>query len=215
MKLVVDFTSIVQFRHPYDLGGAYWSFSFVLTMGSLPVAIKFYEGQKEGEEESGNVLGLSWGAVKYLLPATAIFFFIFLVTVDRKYLHTFISMQKGNELTKKGFLDGKDDETKAYFAFTNSKKHWASIEEDVKLFVKNNWARWEHTKPKWFDERMRTNIPVSYLPEGKWQREEIMTRKTSGFSHQIDVNIVDARKIMPIVDTLKVTESESKTDRQG
>ena len=26
VKVIVDFTSIVQFRHPYEMGGAYWLF---------------------------------------------------------------------------------------------------------------------------------------------------------------------------------------------
>ena len=39
VKIVTDFTSIVQFRHPYELGGMYWLLGFVLTIGSLPVEI--------------------------------------------------------------------------------------------------------------------------------------------------------------------------------
>ena len=45
VKIITDFTSIVQFRHPNELGGMYWAFGFVLTMGSLPVVITIYELQ--------------------------------------------------------------------------------------------------------------------------------------------------------------------------
>ena len=42
VKVIADFTSIVQFRHPNELGGMYWSFGFVLTMASLPVIISIF-----------------------------------------------------------------------------------------------------------------------------------------------------------------------------
>jgi len=34
-KVINDFTSIVQGRHPNEVGGAYWSFGLVMTMGTL------------------------------------------------------------------------------------------------------------------------------------------------------------------------------------
>ena len=43
MKIIVDFTSIVQFRHPNEVGGLYWAFGLVLTTGSLPIAIVLAE----------------------------------------------------------------------------------------------------------------------------------------------------------------------------
>ena len=39
IKIITDYTSIVQFRHPNEVGGAYWLFGYVLTLASLPVAI--------------------------------------------------------------------------------------------------------------------------------------------------------------------------------
>jgi hypothetical protein len=39
VKVITDFTSIMQLRHPNEVRGLYWTFGFMLTMGSLPVAI--------------------------------------------------------------------------------------------------------------------------------------------------------------------------------
>ena len=33
VKLIADFTSIAHFMHPYELGGAQWAFSVLLTNG--------------------------------------------------------------------------------------------------------------------------------------------------------------------------------------
>ena len=39
VKVVVDFTSILQFRHPNEVGGAYWLLGFALTIAGLPAAV--------------------------------------------------------------------------------------------------------------------------------------------------------------------------------
>lgn len=91
VKVIVDFTSIMQFRHPYELGGAYWIFSFVLTMGSLPIAIKIHENQSEGDSR-GESKGIEFArmVVKLLIPITASFFVVFFLNIDRAYWNTFL-----------------------------------------------------------------------------------------------------------------------------
>ena len=43
IKVIVDFTLIVQFRHPFELGGAYWSMNIVLNQVFCFVAIFLYK----------------------------------------------------------------------------------------------------------------------------------------------------------------------------
>jgi hypothetical protein len=64
VKVVTDFTSIVQLRHPNEVGGMYWMFGFVLTMGSLPVAIILAEREDVAEEK----LKLAWEVVGIFIP---------------------------------------------------------------------------------------------------------------------------------------------------
>lgn len=131
VKIVTDFTSIAQTRHPNEMGGAYWLFSFFLTMVSLPAAILYYENN------AGNVTGidLGWKAVKILIPITAGSFVIFLSCAERDYWNTFYSFQKGWESTVKRFNAFKNEEKKAGVVFKTSRHLWKSIEDDVKTWV--------------------------------------------------------------------------------
>jgi hypothetical protein len=173
VKVVGDFTSVVQFRHPYEIGGIYWIFGFVLTIGSLPAAIII----AESGDVADNVLTLAWKVVGIFIPFSVVSFALFLFSLERKYLSTFYSFEIGKDLTVKGFRDGKDDAKKGYAVFTNSKKHWESIEDEVKNWVKANWDRWEEEKPEWFDERMRASVPVEYIPgAGDARRRESVRR---------------------------------------
>jgi hypothetical protein len=173
VKVVGDFTSIVQFRHPYELGGIYWIFGFILTMGSLPVAINL----AEREDVTENGLTLAWRVVGIFIPCTLVLFAVFFLIIEKKYWGTFWSSQRGKDLTVKSFREGKEDATKAAFTFQMSKHHWKAIEEEVRAWVVSNWERWENEKPNWFDDAFRARVPVEYIPgEGDARMRESVRR---------------------------------------
>ena len=89
-KIIVDFTSIVQFRHPNEVGGVYWLFGLLLTMVSLPVSIYIYLFSPYVDD---NPIDIASFIVKYIIPLTTICLGIFFFNIERKYLHTFLSTQ--------------------------------------------------------------------------------------------------------------------------
>jgi hypothetical protein len=175
IKVVTDFTSIVQFRHPNEVGGIYWMFGFVLTMGSLPVAI-LVAAEGDVEEEK---LKLAWSVVGLVIPLNIFSFAVFFCSIKRKYLGTFYSMQRGKDLAVQRFRDSADEASKADSVFTNSKHLWKSIEEEVRTWVEANWDRWEREEPKWFDDAMRARVPVEYIPGAGDARRKESARRAS------------------------------------
>jgi hypothetical protein len=155
VKVVTDFTSIVQFRHPNEVGGMTWMLGFVLTTGSLPFAIIIAEKGDVAEER----LKLAWTVVGIFIPCTVVLFAVFFFSIEKKYWGTFYSLQRGKDLTVKNFREGSDA-VKAKCIYKYSKHHWQTIEEEVKAWVEANWERWEEAKPDWFDETMRARVPV-------------------------------------------------------
>jgi hypothetical protein len=166
-KAITDFTSLVHFRHPNEVGGVYWALGFVLTIGSLPVATILAESKTQ--DSSGTSVAKAVSI--YIIPVTLFSFAIFLWNIEKKYLGTFFSLQKGKDLTVKNFRGG-NDKTKAKYSFKYSKHHWISIEEEVRAWVGTNWERWEEEKPKWLDEGMKARIPVEYIPTAAGRSKE-------------------------------------------
>jgi hypothetical protein len=158
VKLVGDFTSIVQFRHPNELGGLYWAFGLVLTIGSLPVSIVVTESVL-----TKKAISLAWTFVKFFIPNSLVCFSVFFFNIERKYWHTFWSTQRGKDLTMSYFVEGKTDEVK-FTVFYNSKHHWVSIEDKVRKWVGENWAKWEEEKPEWFTDARKALVPVEFIP---------------------------------------------------
>eukprot|EP00520_Triparma_pacifica_P010762 CAMPEP_0118634898 /NCGR_PEP_ID=MMETSP0785-20121206/1791_1 /TAXON_ID=91992 /ORGANISM="Bolidomonas pacifica, Strain CCMP 1866" /LENGTH=210 /DNA_ID=CAMNT_0006525901 /DNA_START=645 /DNA_END=1274 /DNA_ORIENTATION=+ len=166
VKTISDFTSIVQFRHPYELGGLYWTFELVLTMCSLPVVIRIYEGQ----EGNKRVIDLAWRLFYILTPSVFVMIGVFFMYVE-KYLNTFYSVERGKDLTLRGFKESEKDEVKALFTFQTSRHHWKSIEEEVRAWMELNWSSWMEEKPKWLTENTRNKIPKEWIPLNEEQRD--------------------------------------------
>jgi hypothetical protein len=175
VKVVTDFTSIVEFRHPNEVGGMYWMFEFVLTMGSLPIAVLVAESGDVAEQR----LKLARKVVGLVIPCTILSFAVFFLIIERKYFGTFVSLQRGKDLTVQRFRDSADDASKADTIFNNSKHHWESIEEQVKAWVETNWERWEEEKPDWFDDAIRARVPVEYIPGAGDARRRESERRAS------------------------------------
>ena len=172
VKVVTDFTSIVQFRHPNEVGGMYWMFGFVLTMGSLPIAIVVAEKGDVAEDR----LTFAWRVVGTVIPCTVVLLAFFFFNIEKNYWVTFYSWQRGKDLTVKKFREGSDA-GKANYTFLTSKHHWKAIEGEVRAWVETNWERWEEEKPKWFDDAMRARVPVEYIPDyGDARRRESVRR---------------------------------------
>jgi hypothetical protein len=153
----------------------YWVLGFVLTMGSLPVAMMLAVREDVDEER----LEIAWAVVVIFIPCTIVLFAVFFFNIKRKYLSTFYSLQRGKDLTVQRFRDSADDASKAESIFSNSKHHWESIEEEVKSWVEANWVKWEEEKPDWFDETMRAKMAVEYIPESGDARRKESVRRAS------------------------------------
>jgi hypothetical protein len=171
VKIITDFTSIMQLRHPNEVGGAYWLFSLILTMGSLPVSI--FIASSHVDEQPIDIASL---IVKYFTPITTICFAVFFWNIERKYWHTFWSPQRSKDKTMSFFLEGESDKVK-FLVLTRSRHHWVSIEGEVKKWIELNWAKWEEEQPEWFTDVIKATVPVDFIPaDGDARRRESVRR---------------------------------------
>jgi hypothetical protein len=173
VKIIVDFTSIVQLRHPNEVGGDYWLFGLLLTMVSLPVSIYLYLFSPYVDDKPIDIASF---IVKYIIPITTICLGVFFFNIERKYWHTFWSTQRSKDMTMANFLEGESEEIK-FEVLGCSRHHWVSIEGEIKKWVELNWATWEEEQPEWFNYWRRARVPVEYIPtDGDARRRESVRR---------------------------------------
>ena len=179
VKIITDFTSIAQFRHPNEVGGAYWSFSFALTMASFPVSILIC--QNHG---ISTIFATKFAAIVFTW--TLAMFILFILNINHDYLHTFYSLERGRDLTVRKWNHVTNEAIRADTVFRTSKHHWEEIEEDVRGWVEVNWHRWQQEKPKWFTE-VQSRIPLEYIPSYEGRKYESARRlKKMMFEEDMD-----------------------------
>jgi hypothetical protein len=163
----------VQFRHPNEVGGVYWLFGFVLTMGSLPVVTIVAESTLKDRP-----IRLAWTVVTCFIPSSLVCFAVFFFNIERKYLNTFWSTQRSKDLSMAYFLEGKSDAVK-FEVMGTTRNHWVLIEEKVRDWVGENWATWEKEKPEWLTDQMKAMVPVEFIPATGEARQRESVRRAS------------------------------------
>ena len=192
VKLVTDFTSNAQFRHPNEVGGIYWIFGFVLSLASLPVAIMLGEAIA--------IVGWNICITLMLIPVSA--FAVFFVTIKKEYRKSFYSSERGKDLAVRRFLNSNDDATKADAIFPNSKRFWKKIKGEVEAWVRQNWERWIEEEPEWLDDNLKSLIPVSMIPNVEDKKEIEYLQRDRRRSSLLSVGGERRRSIVDLLENL-------------
>jgi hypothetical protein len=146
---------------------------FVLTMSSLPVAIHVAKSVEKNIEEG---LRIAQTTAMVLIPFVTVCFVCFFWNINREYLKSFISAQRGIDYSMSYFVKGESEEVK-FQVFKKSRRHWVAIESDIHKWVELNWAKWEEEQPQWFTDQLKAKVPVEFIPEpGDARRRESMRR---------------------------------------
>ena len=171
IKIITDYTGVVQFRGPGELGGLYWTFSIFSAIAAVFASAKIHFATiKEREELISE--DAAWTVVCALGGAWAAIFVAFLVLIKRQYWETFISLKTGNERVQDYFLnDENSDELRADIVKFN--RHlWTSIRGQVREWFMENWERWEEEEPDWFDGVFISRVDDDLLPVDVLEHEK-------------------------------------------
>ena len=162
---MVDFTMIIHVRGPCEMGGFWFlATSLISLVGSVAsVALynsNYYDQDVKLEVETLQtvlgVLGTVW-----MSSAIAI-----VSVMDRKYLHTFYSLDMASDYKRKCFLSAGEDQddlkSKVLKDHPDMYRTWG--DELIKPWTLKNWDRWEEEKPEWFSDKWIEHVPNEYIP---------------------------------------------------
>jgi hypothetical protein len=173
VKVVVDYTGIVQFRGAPELGGIYWSMNMLVSIG-MPLAVVrlyYYTVTLEADRIAVEEGTMRW-IVGLLSGAWVLFFGGFLALMKKKYRRTFVSLETGNDWAQAFFVKGETDRIKSAVVEINTMK-WKPIEGDVKKWVQDSWEKWEEEQPEWFDDIWTVRIPYDWLTPAELRRQKV------------------------------------------
>jgi len=167
VKLVADFAAIVQFRHPYEVGGLYFLVNMCLPVLWLTILLALdlaNENLSEGTLKLLTSLGICLGISLIVLLGA------FYLLINKEYRHTFYSSLTGPQMTRRNFLEGTDV-VKAD-ALTVHKSFWSPIKDEVAGWLNDNWTTWVDEKPDWFTDQWKSMVPEDMIPRKRFKDED-------------------------------------------
>ena len=176
-KLMVDFTVMVQLRHPGEIGGLYWVVCLILGQTTSFVAVYLYTTilGSEGSSKSSHDLWALLGATE----AGFVFFFtIFVGAMAAKYRVTFFSTITAKKFTHDFFRNATSDGVKIGI-FNCHPAYYAGIRDEVKAWVSDNYSTWNEEQPDWFTERVKASIPKGMIPESEEVEQTSVSERRS------------------------------------
>jgi hypothetical protein len=172
VKVITDYTGIVQFRASGELGGAYWTLNTLLTLAAPFAAIRIcfsnatqVEGILFGRDTVTTVVG-------FLVGTWSIFFGIFLKLMKKEYRKTFFTFETGCTWAMRFFLEGNTDERRVKPLRIHRSK-WKKIRPEMKQFVFSNWEKWEEEQPVFFTSMFKNSLDDDMIPASALRRMKL------------------------------------------
>ncbi|GMH52313.1 hypothetical protein TrST_g7443 [Triparma strigata] len=149
----------MHFRHPLDLGGLYFSLNMFQPLFGLTLLLTLNLAKGSFSEQNLELLmSLTIGLGISLM----LLFGTFLLLMNKEYRDSFFSMETGQQMARKNFLEGTDP-MKADLFF-NHKIYWLPIREKAAAWLQEGWTTWEDDKPDWFTDVWKSRIPADMKP---------------------------------------------------
>ena len=159
-KFVADFTGCAHFRHPYEVGGFYFTISYFSPLVGMFLVLNIKGGAAFNEADTLTFLKNLTSALGI---SSVVFAIVFFWLINKDYRHTFLSTETAGQMKRRVFLNG-DDVMKAEI-FASNKVYWEPIADKVAQWVKSGWHQWEVEKPDWFTDQWKTHVPAHMIPE--------------------------------------------------
>jgi hypothetical protein len=171
IKAVSDYTGIIQFRGPAEMGGAYWSVNMIIAIASPFAAVAFYFANPAPDDVKLTVEA----ALRIVCSLSGAWLFslvLFFALIKKEYRRTFWSLETGNEWAMSRFREDNTEGIKAGLLNINMKK-WKPVEGEVKEWIQDNWERWEEEQPEFFTEVWKSRVPDDMLPPAELRRQKV------------------------------------------
>ena len=166
-KIMVDFTGTMQFRHPFEYGGVYFTFILLTTpLLSLYFGSRYLSFVKDEEVKttldyvfsSDDIhVGLGCLAAVQLLS-----FALLMSIIPPKIRKTFFSTQTGKHYTRTNFETAPNDLAKME-VFTHHPSLYTPIKDEVKEWLNERLPVWIAEEDDWFDDQKKATIPDEYV----------------------------------------------------
>ena len=142
---------MLHFRHPYEMGGAYWLFNMAYTQVSVIVVLSIASATRE-----------LWIIMIALAGSWLVAIVSLLVFSESGFKHTFYRPMRGFEYNRALFDTGIDEYRMRIF--TDHRQYYSRYEDLVMEWLVEVWNDLHSKKPTWLTEDAIRKIPLDLIP---------------------------------------------------
>jgi hypothetical protein len=193
-KLMVDFTVMVQLRHPQEIGGLYWIMCLVIGQATSFVALYLYSSVDAAKYKDNKL----WALLGGIEAAFVLFFAAFVMTIKPIYRVTFFSTLTAKQFKHRRFRCATSDQAKIDI-FGSHRSYYAGIRDEIEQWVREKYDAWVEEAPEWFTERVKTSIPTDLIP-----------KEVEGNKHAFENAVRSSLKKVPPLSTGSKREEEGE-----
>ena len=172
-KVMSDWTALVHLHHPVEVGGAYFTFSLLVTVAFGASSALGYEKDPVEEGEGGphgdRVDLLEESTVVSLMSAACagvvLSYCLLLLSIKREYLPSFVSKKTANVYIQEKFTKNEDEWRKFHIFFRNRHKWEYAVGDKVKTWLSERLPVWLDEEPEWFDDLHKSRIEDDFISD--------------------------------------------------
>ncbi|GMH89344.1 hypothetical protein TL16_g11428 [Triparma laevis f. inornata] len=164
-KIMCDYTAILQFRSPFELGGQYFAFNTIFQVAvSMVVCIVYINTPMDSDypDEMPRDANLVMGTMLFGLLVFVCSSYLIYTYMEPKYRDSLTSRETGIEHIARFFERSEDDQIRMDI-FKRHKQYLEGIEEEIKVWTHENWDNW--LTQDWFTDQVIDRIPEEFIPK--------------------------------------------------
>jgi len=172
VQIIAGFTGCLHFRHPFILGGFYFSMSMLWAQVFPFVALHLYNNADGLADNTNNHDDLGENVQLLLMCSFVVWLMLsvaFFCTIDLSYIFTFFSTERGHTWVVRRFKEeGAKESQKFDILFDNNLDYSKPVHGEAKEWIAANIDRWRAEMPEWFIVEI---IPDEFLPKEVFEAE--------------------------------------------
>ena len=149
-------------------GGIYWIGSLVTgQLGSFIAAYLYVRNNGGGGHAGNDEKQQNNSIVSAMVTLELVFlaaFAFFILNIKKEYIPTFFTTTTAKQFACDCYFEATTDETRIEI-FGHHESYFASIREELKEWVEDNWTKWNDEKPDWLTTRVIGSIPDDIIPK--------------------------------------------------
>jgi hypothetical protein len=162
-KIMIDFTALMQMRHPAEAGGIMWTTMLIMAQVGCYACGWFYVENFDGPQKLGS--DVVWTCIIALSLVFLAASITFVAVMNRELLPSFINTENYSSYMKRWFKEiPEGNDVMKSSIFKCHPVYRRGFEREIMEWSRGSWNKWERERPVFFTDKWIDSVPNDCMP---------------------------------------------------